>query len=131
MGGPGSGSVEPLDHVKIGRDLLAWAQLPDSINLNKFCAIYNLRPTSISDMAKKHPDFTRAYEITKAHLAARREELLNSDKLHVKAYDLNATVYDQFTREEKDRLAKQENENRPSTVIVKASHDGLGSKSPV
>lgn len=96
------------DRDKIGLDLIEWAKLPTSINLNGFCCSREppLNPRRLADWSKDCDNFRGAYETAKAFLGNRREELLNSELLHVKAYDLNARTYDYFLKEE-DELKKE------------------------
>lgn len=88
------------DRDKIAQDLVDWAKLPDSINLNKFCAIKEISPCKLTIWADKDESFRKAFELAKAYLGARREELLSKGVLHVKAYDLNAKTYDYFLKQE-------------------------------
>jgi len=96
------------DRDKIASDLVEWAKLPDSINLNKFCAINCIAPPKITQYARECEQFRAAYEEAKAHLGYRREQLLNENKLHVKAYDLNANTYDYFLKQERREQAEYE-----------------------
>jgi hypothetical protein len=95
----------PREHNRdqIAIDLIEWAKKSDSINLCKFCAYYDpiIPPCKMSVWAKECENFRNAYECAKLFLGARREEMLNAETLHVKAYDLNATTYDYFLKEEK------------------------------
>lgn len=102
------GRPREYDRDKIARDLVEWAKLPDSINLNKFCAINCLAPPKLTLFANECPKFREAYEEAKAHLGYRREQLLNEDKIHVKAYDLNANTYDYFLKQERREQAEYE-----------------------
>lgn len=92
------------DRDQIARDLIEWAKLSTSINLNGFCCSREppLNPRRLADWAKECDNFRGAYEVAKAFLGNRREELLNSELLHVKAYDLNARTYDYFLKEEEE-----------------------------
>lgn len=103
-----SGRLREHDREKIAKDLVIWAQQSDSINLNGFCAIKLIAPSKLSEWAKQDDFFREAYEISKSILAERRELFLSSDRLHVKAYDLNAGVYDRFLKEERMEMAKYE-----------------------
>jgi hypothetical protein len=101
-----AGRPQEYDRVKIANDLIEWAKRSDSINLNKFCA-YNdpiISPHAMLRWCREDDKFRTAYEKAKTFLAFRREEQLSSGELHAKAYDLNATVYDQFHRAEKIEL---------------------------
>lgn len=74
--------------------LIEWVQKEDSINLNGFCADNFIPPSILNDWATHDTKFSVAYELVKAKLAKRREQALKAGELHVKAYDLNARVYD-------------------------------------
>lgn len=102
----------PREHNReqIAKDLIEWAKKPDSINLCKFCAYYEpiIPPSKMSEWAAQDNTFREAYEAAKLFLGFRREEMLSKDQLHVKAYDLNATVYDYFMDEKKEKTARFE-----------------------
>lgn len=102
------GRPREYDRDQIALDMIKWAQKEDSLNLNGFCAINLIAPSKISQWAREEDHFRLSYEITKAILAERREKSLSDDKLHVKAYDLNACTYDHFLKETKMELAKFE-----------------------
>lgn len=91
------------DRERLAQELIEWAKLPNSINLNGFCCTRNppLSPIKLSLFRDENKEFREAFQIAKAFLAERRERMLSEETLHVKAYDINATVYDQFLREEK------------------------------
>jgi len=80
--------------------LIEWSKKEDSSNLNGFCADNMLPPTYITRWAREDKHFCSAYEYAKAQLGARRERKLAEGTLHVKAYDLNAKVYDEFLKQE-------------------------------
>ena len=102
----------PREHNReqIAIDIIEWARKDDSINLNKFCAWYEppIPPTNLAIWANQCQEFRKAYDTAKAFIAYRREERLNENGLHVKAYDLNATVYDLLMREERRLQAEFE-----------------------
>ncbi len=102
----------PREHNRnqIAIDLIEWAKKDDSLNLNKFCALYNppIPPSKITHWAKEEEGFRLAYESAKTFLGFRREEKLNGNELHVKAYDLNAATYDYFLKEERRQHAEFE-----------------------
>ncbi len=95
------GRPKEHDRKQVAKDLVEWSQLETSLNLNGFCAYYKLPPSYVSRWAKEDDLFRQAYELAKANLGERRERLLSQDLLHVKAYDLNANVYDPFLKEER------------------------------
>lgn len=95
----------PREHNRdqIAKDLIEWAKLESSINFNKFCCTREppIPASKLLLWAKENDEFRTAYETAKAFLGCRREEWLSSERLHVKAYDLNATVYDLIAKDEK------------------------------
>lgn len=99
------GRPREYDREALAASLIEWAKQPDSINLNKFCALNGIPPSYLTAWAKDSVDFSEAYEYAKCFLGFRREEMLSSEMLHVKAYDLNATTYDYFLAEEKRKQA--------------------------
>lgn len=101
MGGQGSGRLRTHDRDQIAIDMLEWVKKDASLNLNGFCAEQLISPSKITNWAKEEEFFRQAYELTKAVIANRREQKLSKGELHVKSYDLNATVYDHFLREER------------------------------
>ncbi len=105
-----NGRPREHDRDQIALDLIEWASKPDSINLCKFCCTRTppLNPRKLSDWAKECDNFRGSYDTAKAFLGARREEWLNQEHLHVKAYDLNAANYDYFLKEEKQDQQKYE-----------------------
>ncbi len=139
------GRPKEYDRDKIADDLVDWAKRPDSINLCKFCATYEvmLPPSYITVWAKESTYFSQAYEFAKTCIGARREEMLNAELMHVKAYDLNAKTYDYFLRdqlvtesdqdtEKKKRLMeheqklKSENNQNVSDEVIKRFEDFAG-----
>jgi hypothetical protein len=123
------GRPKEYDRDAIALALIEWAKQPDSINLNKFCALNGLPPSYLTVWSKDSDNFSHAYEYAKTFIAFRREEMLTADQLHVKAYDLNATTYDYFLKEEKRKqaefesnLRKQEEGAKQSTYIIQAAN---------
>lgn len=126
-----SGRLREHNREKIAADMIEWAKKDDSLNLNGFCAEKLLPPSKISQWAKEDDFFRQAYEITKALLAKRREEALETGTLHVKAYDLNARVYDAFLREESESEKDRDLERKIKQLEfeIKLKNDN-GSASP-
>ncbi len=98
------------DRQQIAKDLIEWARKDTSINLNEFCCTHDpiIVPSKLSQWAKDDDFFRQAYESAKAFIGYRRERKLSNNELHVKAYDLNATTYDYFLKEERMAMAKYE-----------------------
>lgn len=94
-----SGRKPKYDRLEYAEKLIEWALKPDSRNLNGFCA-ENLIPYEyINRWARENEQFRLTYNTVMQIIGQRREEDLKSGKLHVKAYDLNAKVYDHVKRD--------------------------------
>jgi hypothetical protein len=113
------------DREEVGKRLVEWARKDDSINLNKFCALNDFAPATFFRWRDEDPGFRESYDKAKTFLAFRREELLNKGKLHVKAYDMNATAYDAFCREERrselqyeSSLRKEDESTKNMTINI-------------
>lgn len=91
------------DRDSIKDQLIEWAKKEESINLCGFCGSREppLNPVMVTTWAREDHEFRLAYETAKGIIGGRREVNLNKGKLHVKAYDLNSTVYDHFLKDEK------------------------------
>ncbi len=110
----------PREHDRdaIAQELIDWAKKDDSMNLNGFCCSREppLAPTKITDWARECPRFRVAYDTAKAFIGQRREKKLASGALHVKAYDLNATVYDTFLKDERRLQAEFETDIKKQLI---------------
>lgn len=108
----GFGRPQEYDRNQVAIDMLEWAKDEDSINVNKFCALHDpiIPPRTLLNWIETDENFRRAYECVKSFIAFRREEMLNEDGLHQKAYDANLTVYDMFVKNDRiqDELRKHE-----------------------
>ena len=109
-----AGRPQEHNRMKIAQEMIEWAKLPDSVNLNKFCCLHDpiLSPSMIIRWTKEDNEFRQSYEIAKSFLGFRREEKLTSNELHVKAYDVNAATYDLFLRDERREQAQFESDLR-------------------
>jgi len=94
------GRPEKYDREEYAVKLLKWASKSDSTNFCQFCAEEFLSAKYISQWAKENEMFREAYDIARLMLGAKRESNLNKNDLHVKAYDLNAKVYDPFLNDQ-------------------------------
>jgi len=120
------------DREQIAEDLVAWAQLSTSINMNGFCATRDppLAPSFVTNWAREDSDFRAAYDSAKAILGMRREQRLSDGSLHLKAYDLNAKVYDHFLKEEwkesikfESQVAKEKEEETEHKQLMNSKFD--------
>lgn len=112
------GRPREYNREKIAVDIIEWAKKEDSININKFCAYYDppFPARKLCDWAREDEDFRASYETAKTFMAFRREEWLNNETLHVKAYDLTAAAYDYILKEEKKDQAKFESSLKAQEV---------------
>lgn len=130
-----NGRPREHDRDKIALDLIEWAKLESSINFNKFCCTREppIPATKLLLWSKEDEIFRMAYETAKAFLGSRREEWLSSNKLHVKAYDLNANVYDLIAKDEKmanaqfESSLRKDEDNKHAVINVYTSPEGLAS----
>ena len=102
------------DRDQLAAELIEWAKQEDSLNLNGFCCSRDppIAPSKLTIWSRECPNFCKAYETAKAFIGYRRELKLSKNELHVKAYDLNAAVYDYFLKEERRQQARFESELR-------------------
>lgn len=96
-----NGRPREHDRYQIAIDLIEWAQKDDSYNLNGFTAETLIDPSKLINWAKEDESFRQALNIAKGILGKRREQGLTEGKVHQKAYDLNATVYDRYLKDER------------------------------
>src|SRR5277367_4267778 len=127
------GRPRTWDREKIADELVAWAMLDDSINLNAFCAIKLMPPSKISEFANEDKRFHEAYEIAKSYIAIHRENRLTDGTLHVKAYDLNARVYDYFLKQDHKEMLRlqaelKNQEQKPVSDDVNLALDAIMSQ---
>ena len=122
-----SGSPRKYDREKIAKDLIAWARKESSVNLCDFCSSREppLDPRKLSHWAITDNKFSESFNAAKAFLGARRERLVNEGKFHTRTYEMNATTYDHFMKNEKRSqsvfesiLKKKENDKKESQVVI-------------
>jgi hypothetical protein len=121
------------DRERLAKELIEWAKLPTSVNLNGFCCSRNppISPIKLSLFSNENEQFREALQIAKAFLAERRERMLSEETLHSKAYDMNATVYDYFMREERMAQAKYEADLKAKAEQAKYDAESLKQLSAV
>lgn len=126
------GRPREWDRKSIMIQMLEWAQLPNALNLNAFCVMCDpmIPPSKLIQISKDDEDFRQAYELTKAFIAARREEMHSDKILSDAAYNRNARVYDRFQdyswRDEesfKSNLKKDEEGVKQTTFNLVASNE--------
>ncbi len=95
------GRLRKHDRDDIACKLIEWAKLSTSINLCKFCFENEIVPQKLSEWSKENDMFREALQFARVCLGFRREEKLNSGEIHTVGYNLNASTYDYFLKEEK------------------------------
>lgn len=123
--GANNGRPQEYDRLAVAEALIDWAKKDDSININKFCAYHDpiIPSRTFLNWVQEDEVFRRAYDKAKLFLGFRREEKLNKGELHVKAYDFNATVYDQFHRAEKIALDDMESDRKVKQIAAGTEED--------
>lgn len=96
------GRPREWDREKLKWQLMHWAELPNSLNINAFCCLPDIliSPTKLLQFVKEDQDFREVYNIVKAFIAARREEANCEKILSDKAFAISHKVYDLFQKEE-------------------------------
>lgn len=121
------GRPKEYDRLDVAKKMLEWAKDPESMNMNGFSVHVMIPATTILRWKDEDPQFREAYELTRQILGNRREKALSKGELHVKAYDLNAKVYDPYLKEEwreerrfESDLKSKENEKVGAEFFEKA-----------
>lgn len=119
------GGRPPLDREDIARQLLQWAQLPKSTNLNAFCAFCKppISPAQLLVMSREE-GFKLIYAIVKGIIAAKREELNARGEMTNTAFNIGCRLYDLFLDEkwkeekkfEKELDIKKPDEQSPELI---------------
>ena len=124
------GRFRKHDRDDIANKLVEWAKLSTSINLCKFCFENEIIPQQLSEWSKNDDNFREALQFARVCLGFRREEKLNSGEIHTVGYNLNASTYDYFLKEEKrDQLTfESEVRKKEQTDIVDKYVFGLNYK---
>jgi hypothetical protein len=84
------------------QEIIAWARLPDSLNINAFCCSLRpeIDPEYLRQLIVKDEVFSGVYRIVKAYLAVRREEANSERLLSNQAYASGLRVYDKFAEQQ-------------------------------
>jgi hypothetical protein len=106
------GCPRKYDYELLAKEMIEWAKDEDSINLCEFCAERAYPHSLIRRLKKEIPAFSDAIEITKMQLAARRERFLNDGRLHARAWDRCARLYDLFLDDHETKLEDKDAERK-------------------
>lgn len=96
------GRPRTWDYEFLTRELIDWAERPDSLNLNAFCTQRHIMisATTLIEIKDKCPELGEAYSYAKTHLATRREEANSEKLLSDQAYKCNLRVYDAINKQD-------------------------------
>jgi hypothetical protein len=131
-----AGRPREYDREEIFKQLLQWAELDTSINLNEFCFFFCNPKVSLKTLivlSKETPEFSESYAIAKCACHVRRERANSLKTLSDAAFNRNARRYDYLEMEgyieEKtfeSSLRKDEDGKKYTEVHIKVTNDGLG-----
>ncbi len=117
-----AGRPQEWDVDYLNQEMLIWARLPNSLNINAFCHSITpeIDPDYLLQLVKKHPEFSRTYRIVKTYLAARREEANSEKLLSEKAYSANLKHYDIFLKEfeKKEEIESEDRQHECKLALI-------------
>ncbi len=79
---------------KLADDLLEWCRRDDSIMLTRFCADNEIIASELSYYEENNDKFSKALKLAKLNIAARREEMANSEQINYGVYQRYQGMYD-------------------------------------
>jgi len=129
------GRPQEYDRIQIAHDFIKWAtNNPNALTVPMFATSIGLHSGIMRNWARECDEFRALFmqgkeQIGINRLKASQVEMLDNSiyRAHVGNYDVDINEY---TREEKQfdsALRKNENDAKPTQIIVKVPHDGLGS----
>jgi len=128
---PFIGRPSQYDIKAIAKELVEWAQHPDSLKMTMFASPRMLNLQRFPEWARKDEDFAEAYTIAKQFLDINRFKAAASEVMPENWYSKNERIYDplhdEHYREEKkfeSNLRKEEGEgNKQSTYNIMVSRE--------
>lgn len=128
---PFLGRPSQYDLKAIAKELVEWAQNPNSIKFTMFAAPRHLNLQRFSEWAKKDEDFAEAYTLAKQYLDINRLNIIIQQVLPETWYSKNERIYDPIHEEHyrqdkkfESGLRKEEGEgNKQSTYNITVSRD--------
>lgn len=103
------GRPRTYDRDEVEQNLISWALREDSVSMTGFSADYLIPPSVVLKWVRADPDgFGQTYDVVRSLIAKRREHRLNNGQLHIKAYDLNASHYDRYLKDDQQADKKYE-----------------------
>ena len=130
---PFIGRPSQYDLKAIAKDLIEWAQHPDSLKFTMFSAPRMLNLQRFSEWADKDDDFAEAYELAKQFLDINRFKAAAQEIMPENWYSKNERIYDplhdsHYRKERKfeSELRKEEN-SQSYTKIEFITNDNMSS----
>jgi hypothetical protein len=124
-----AGRPQEWDVDFLADELLIWARLPNSLNINGFCIslVPEIDPEYFRALVRKHPSLSQAFRIAKAHLALRREEAHSEKLLSDKAFCINVKHYDTFVKfdilDEEIQAEKRQHDSKLALIDHQAKQE--------
>lgn len=124
----------PYDRIQIGKDFVKWATGNlQALTVPMYATSIGLHSGIMRAWAKEDPEFSALFiegkeQIGINRLRASQLETLDSSiyRAHVGNYDVDLNEYMREEKTFESNLKKQE-DNKPTEITVKVSHDGLAS----
>jgi hypothetical protein len=127
---PFIGRPSQYDLKAIARDLVEWAQQPDSLKFTMFAAPRHINLQRFPEWAAKDEEFADAYALAKQYLDVNRFRAASSEIMPEQWYSKNERIYDpvhehHYRQEKKfeSDLRKEEEGTKQSTYNITVSRD--------
>jgi len=127
---PFIGRPSKYDLKQIARDLVEWAQHPDSLKFTMFSAPRHINLQRFPEWARKDDDFAEALAIAKQYLDINRFKAAAMEQMPENWYSKNERIYDplhddHYRSEKKyeSDLRKQEEGNKQTHITLTVPHD--------
>lgn len=117
------GAPRKHDYEDIGKKLLEWSKLDNSINICDFCVNFLDPPIYVEylwDMQRRDENLSYVYKIAQQRIGIRREKLLNSGHLHQHAYGKSIRHYDPVVVKESDAEKEFDHELKKKEIEQEA-----------
>ncbi len=112
-----------------------WSKTDNATALVQFCNKQDIEPSYIYDWRDKSPEFSSALKKAKSRIAERIREQLHNKQfpynygLFMAEIGFHDPFHHDYTEGLKDSQAKRTKDiegNKPTQIIIKVEHDGLG-----
>lgn len=114
----------------MGKELIEWSFLPDSLNLIGFSSPKRISVTKLPEWAEKDIEFREALRLAKENIALNRFKAASSNLMPQQFYTRSEGMYDplyhKYDHSEKkfeSDLRKQEEGTKATTINLQVPHD--------